>query len=183
MKRCPGTLVSRYFVLLVLGSQLLVAATTGKIAGIVRDMTSGEPLIGANIVILEDGRSTGTGAATDAQGYYAILNIEPGIYGALVSYVGYSNVRITDIEVNINLTTELNVDMQVEVIGQEEVLVVATRELLKKDEFASTHNVTAEEMQVQPIDNFMSIAQNQPGVVGSHFRGGRSGEVLVVIDG
>lgn len=183
MKRCPGTLVFRCFIVLVMGFQLLVAATAGKIAGIVRDQSSGEPLIGANIVILKDGNSTSMGAATDAQGYYAILNVEPGIYGALVSYVGYSNVRITEIEVNINLTTELNIEMQVEVIGQEEVVVVATRELLKKDEFASTHNVTAEEMQVQPIDNFMTIAQNQPGVVGSHFRGGRSGEVLVVIDG
>ena len=65
----------------------------------------------------------------------------------------------------------------------DEVVVTATRSLLQEDAFASTHNVTADEMQVQPIDNFMTIAQNQPGVVGSHFRGGRTGEVLVVVDG
>lgn len=183
MKRCISRRLITCFLVLFTGIQLLFGATTGKIAGVIRDANSGDPLIGANVIILEDGRATTMGAATDAQGYFAILNVEPGIYDALVSYVGYSDVRITDIEVNINLTTELNVDMQVEVIGQEEVLVVATRELMKKDEFASTHNVTSEEMQVQPIDNFMTIAQNQPGVVGSHFRGGRSGEVLVVIDG
>jgi outer membrane receptor protein involved in Fe transport len=183
MKRCISRLVLRSFLLMFALFQLMLGATTGKIAGIVRDAQSDEPLAGANVILFEDDRSTSMGAATDAQGYFAILNIKPGIYDALVSYVGYADMRITEIEVNINLTTELNVDMQVEVIGQDEVLVIATRELMKKDEFASTHNVTSEEMQVQPIDNFMTIAQNQPGVVGSHFRGGRSGEVLVVVDG
>ena len=167
----------------LLMSQGLLGATAGKISGLIRDEQTNEPLIGANIIILQDGNATSKGAATDAQGYYAILNVEPGEYEARVSYVGYASLKVTDIQVNMNLTTELNVGLKVEVIGQEEVVVVATRSLLKDDSFASTHNVTSEEMQVQPIDNFMTIAQNQPGVVGSHFRGGRSGEVLVVVDG
>jgi outer membrane receptor protein involved in Fe transport len=161
----------------------LFGATTGKISGIIRDEQTKEPLIGANIVILLNGNATSMGAATDAEGYYAILNVDPGQYEARVSYVGYASMLITDISVNMNLTTELNVDLQVEAIGTDEVIVTATRSLLQEDAFASTHNVTAEEMQVQPIDNFMTIAQNQPGVVGSHFRGGRTGEVLVVVDG
>ncbi len=171
------------FLLCAFFIQIPFAATTGKIAGVISDAETGEPLIGANIVILKNGQATSMGAATDAQGYYAIVNVPPGEYGAQVSYVGYAPVRVTGIEVNINLTTELNVEMQVEAIGQEEVVVVAARPLMREDEFASTHNVSAEEMEVQPIDNFMTIAQNQPGVVGSHFRGGRSGEVLVVVDG
>jgi len=171
-----------FFVCLFL-TQGLFGAITGKIAGVIRDEQTKEPLIGANIIILEDGNATSRGAATDAEGYYAILNIDPGVYSARVSYVGYAHTLITDIIVSINLTTELNIDLQIEAISGEEVVVVATRSLLKDDSFASTHNVTAEEMQVQPIDNFMTIAQNQPGVVGSHFRGGRSGEVLVVVDG
>ncbi|MFA6618764.1 MAG: TonB-dependent receptor [Candidatus Neomarinimicrobiota bacterium] len=164
-------------------SQSLFAATTGKIAGVIRDDQTNAPLVGANIIILQNGNATSLGAATDAEGYYAILNVEPGIYEARASYVGYGSLLVTDIKVNINLTSELNVRMNVEAIGTDEVVVMATRSLLKDDSFASTHNVTSEEMQVQPIDNFMTIAQNQPGVVGSHFRGGRSGEVLVVVDG
>ncbi|MDZ7821988.1 MAG: TonB-dependent receptor [Candidatus Marinimicrobia bacterium] len=173
----PGILLFTFCV------QALFAATTGKISGVIRNARTGDPLIGANIVIYEDGRVTSMGAATDVEGYYAIINVPPGEYEARISYVGYAPVRVTDIEVNINLTTELNVEMEVEAISQEEVVVVAARSLMKEDEFASTHNVSAEEMEVQPIDNFMTIAQNQPGVVGSHFRGGRSGEVLVVVDG
>ena len=161
----------------------LFGATTGKIAGVIRDEQTKEPLIGANVIILKNGNATSLGAATDTEGYYAILNIEPGVYDARVTYVGYAPMLIKEINVSMNLTTELNAELQVEAIGSKEVVVVATRSLLQEDAFASTHNVSADEMQVQPIDNFMTIAQNQPGVVGSHFRGGRSGEVLVVVDG
>ncbi len=182
MVKCTKKAFLGFFVCLLL-AQGLFGAITGKIAGVIRDEQTNEPLIGANIIILEDGNATSMGAATDAEGYYAILNVDPGTYEARVSYVGYSNMLITDIGVNINLTTELNVSLRVEAVSGEEVVVVATRSLLQDDSFASTHNVTSEEMQVQPIDNFMTIAQNQPGVVGSHFRGGRTGEVLVVIDG
>ncbi|RKY54458.1 MAG: TonB-dependent receptor [Candidatus Neomarinimicrobiota bacterium] len=182
MVKCSNKAFLSFFVCLFL-AQGLFGAITGKIAGVIRDEQTNEPLIGANIIILKDGNATSMGAATDAEGYYAILNVDPGTYDARVSYVGYSHTLITDISVNINLTTELNVALQIEAISGEEVIVVATRSLLQDDSFASTHNVTSEEMQVQPIDNFMTIAQNQPGVVGSHFRGGRSGEVLVVVDG
>jgi len=182
MVKCSKRAFLCFFVCLLF-VQGLFGAITGKIAGVIRDEQTNEPLIGANIIILEDGNATSMGAATDAEGYYAIINVDPGSYDARVTYVGYAHTLVTDISVNINLTTELNVGLQIEAISGEEVVVVATRSLLQDDSFASTHNVTAEEMQVQPIDNFMTIAQNQPGVVGSHFRGGRSGEVLVVVDG
>ncbi|MCK4813259.1 MAG: carboxypeptidase regulatory-like domain-containing protein, partial [Candidatus Marinimicrobia bacterium] len=171
------------FLVCLFFTHAVFAATTGKITGIIRDEQTKELLMGANIVILQDDKLTSMGAATDAEGYYAILNVAPSTYEAKVTYVGYAPTKIMNISVNINLTTKLDVELLVEVIGQEEVIVVATRSLLKDDEFASTHNVSADEMEVQPIDNFMTIAQNQPGVVGSHFRGGRSGEVLVVVDG
>lgn len=176
---------SRSFVvlLLLLFSSMAFAATTGKIAGFVTDKESGEPLIGANVMVLENGNVTCMGAATDGEGYFAILNIEPGNYDVRVSYVGYSSMTVQDLQVSINLTTELNAGLIVKAISVGDVVVVATRPLLKEDEFASTHNVTAEEMQVQPVDDFMSVAKNQAGVNGSHFRGGRSGEVLVVVDG
>jgi len=182
MVKCSKRAILCFFVCLLF-AQGLFGAVTGKIAGVIRDEQTNEPLIGANIIILEGGNATSMGAATDAEGYYAILNVDPGVYEARVTYVGYAQTLVTDISVNINLTTELNVGLQIEAISGEEVVVVATRSLLQDDSFASTHHVTADEMQVQPIDNFMTIAQNQPGVVGSHFRGGRSGEVLVVVDG
>ncbi len=54
----------------------LYAGTTGKIAGVVLDGDTGDPLPGANVII----EKTNLGAATDLRGNYAILNVPPGAY-------------------------------------------------------------------------------------------------------
>ncbi len=51
-------------------------AQSGKIAGTVRDASTGEALPGVNVVI--DG--TTQGAVTDLNGFYNILNVRPGTY-------------------------------------------------------------------------------------------------------
>ena len=56
-----------------------LAGVTGKISGRIIDNESGEPLIGANIIL----QGTSNGAATDIDGYYHILNIRPGHYDLL----------------------------------------------------------------------------------------------------
>ena len=53
----------------------LIAGVTGKISGRITDEVSGEPLIGANILL----QGTSTGAATDIEGYYHIMNVSPGL--------------------------------------------------------------------------------------------------------
>ena len=63
-------------VLLILLPVLLSAGTTGKIAGIVEDDKTGEPIPGATI------RITGTELATqtDLDGEYFIINLPAGTY-------------------------------------------------------------------------------------------------------
>ena len=46
----------------------------GIVSGFISDSSSGEALIGANVMIQE----TGQGMATDINGYYIIQNINPG---------------------------------------------------------------------------------------------------------
>jgi len=53
--------------------------------GTVKDAKSGEPLPGANIVLV----GTGIGAATDVNGRYSIRGISAGEYSVKVSFVGY----------------------------------------------------------------------------------------------
>ena len=65
---------------------IVLAGTTGKIAGRVVDKETGEPLVGINVVV----KGTSLGAATDIDGYYAILSIPPGTHTIIVSMVGYS---------------------------------------------------------------------------------------------
>ena len=156
----------------------LNAGTSGKIVGTILD-ENGQGLIGVNVYIV----GTSMGASTNHEGYYAILNISPGIYAMKLSYIGYSTVTVENLSVSIDLTTYNDISMIPEVIAGEEVIVIAEKPLLSQDEFASKHVVSSEEMELQPVENIIAIAQNQAGVVGNNFRGGRAGEVLVVIDG
>jgi len=85
-------------------SSSLWGATTGKIHGRVVDSETGEPLIGVNVMVLE----TILGAATDADGYYTILNVPPGTYSLQSSAIGYARSTVENVRVNIDLTTTIN---------------------------------------------------------------------------
>lgn len=167
------------FLLIMILVSFIFAGTSGKITGTIIDQKSGKPLSGANVYL----EGTSIGGITDVNGYYVMLNVPVGEYDLKVTYIGYNSVTVKEVKASIDLTTKIDVVLSVKVLESEDVIVIAERPLLKKDEFTSRHNVTAEEMEIQPVDDFTQIAKNQAGVVGSHFRGGRSGEVLVVIDG
>ncbi|MBD3223923.1 MAG: TonB-dependent receptor, partial [Caldithrix sp.] len=92
---------------LVFTCSSLYAGVTGKIAGVVTDKTTGEPLPGVNIII--DG--TTMGASTDESGYYVILNVPPGTYTLKAMYVGYTNVIVEEVKVSVDLTTRMNFEM------------------------------------------------------------------------
>ncbi len=155
------------------------ASTAGKIVGTVTDISNDQPLAGVNVYL----EGTTMGAATDENGFYVILNVPPGEYTIKSSMIGYAPVTVQGVQVSMGLTTTIDFQMSTEALRTGEVVVVAERPLLKKDEFTSRHSVSSEDITAQPLESFKDIARNQAGVVGNNFRGGRSGEVLVVVDG
>ena len=103
--------IKTIFILIIffLSSYLNVfAGVTGKIAGVVTDVETGEPLVGANVLIkavIKDGeiKETGSdlmlGASTDAEGAYFIINVPPGIYVVEALYIGYGPVQKSQVQV------------------------------------------------------------------------------------
>ncbi len=83
-----------FLILLILFSSL-VAGTTGKISGFVKDKNTGEPLPGVNILLV----GTTLGASTDHDGYYVIVNVPVGLHELQVSYIGYKEILIKNIRV------------------------------------------------------------------------------------
>ncbi len=158
----------------------LQAGVTGKIAGKITDNQTKQPIPGVNVLL----EGTSMGAVTDVSGQYTILNVPPGSYTVRASMIGYTTMRVEGVRVSIDLTTRVNADLSTEVLDiTDAITVVAQRPMIQKDEVATKHYISNEEIELQPVDSFQEIAQNQAGVVGSHFRGGRGSEVLVLIDG
>jgi outer membrane receptor protein involved in Fe transport len=158
---------------------LTFAGQTGKIAGRIIDGQTREPLPGASIVI--DG--TRLGAAANVDGYYFINNILPGKYTVGVSLVGYQKTVVRNVEVKIDLTTTLDVKMNSATVDVSEVVVTAQRPLVQKDLTSTSVTVSSDDIKLMPVENVDQVINLQAGVIGGHFRGGRSDEVLYLVDG
>ena len=94
----------------------------GKITGKVVDSETGETIIGANVTIT----GTGQGDATDLDGKYTIRMLEPGVYSITVSYISYTRKIIEGVQVSASDVTTLNVALDPETVGLDEVVVTAS---------------------------------------------------------
>ncbi len=194
MRRTTHGLILTLF--LAIGLQLH-AATVGKIVGRVVDKETGEALPGCNITI------TGTtmGAATDADGVFIIINVQPGVYSVKASMIGYQSVQQNQVRVNMDKTTELNYELSIEAIEGETVEIVAERPLVEKDVTVKKTVISAAEIRSAPVQDLTEMFTLQAGVVAIdyqsygipgfaergveqiHVRGGRSGEIGYMFDG
>ena len=80
---------------------VLILAQEGKMRGIVVDVDTGEPLLGANVTL----QGTNMGAATDLVCVYMILAVQPGVYSVRADFIGYQSEVDANIRVSSNLTT------------------------------------------------------------------------------
>jgi outer membrane receptor protein involved in Fe transport len=160
-------------------SGVLFSGQTGKIAGKITDASNKEPLIGASVTI----QDTRMGASTDNEGYYYINNVPPGTYTVVISSVGYKRALVKNVMVKIDLTTEIDLILEPTVEVGQEVIIQAERPLVQKDLTSSSVTVSSDELKMMPVENVQQVINLQAGVVGGHFRGGRTGEVAYLIDG
>jgi len=105
---------------LLLNFQVSFALQETTISGHISDQKTGEPLIGANILI--EGKNTGT--ISDRNGQFTI-NVPPGNYVISVSFIGYEiskkkiGVKTEPVEINFKLIPKI--------IPGQEVVITATR--------------------------------------------------------
>jgi outer membrane receptor protein involved in Fe transport len=157
----------------------LYAGTTGKLAGKVTDGDSKEPMPGVNIIL----EGTSWGGVTDLDGHYFIINVPPGRYNVIFTFVGYTKQRVENVRINVDATTNLPAALKPTVIDGNQVTIVAERPLVQKDLTSSSARISSEQMALLPLENVSQVVDLQAGVVNGHFRGGRLGEVAYLIDG
>ena len=187
----------KYFLLLCLSfamfSQYLHAGETGKIAGRVTDLDTGEPLAFANVSIIAnwiDGEEHPLekimGGASDFNGDYFLLNIPPGIYNVKVSYVGYFDEIRTQVRVAVDKTTRIDFTLKSKEIYVEGDVVVTAFSIDKaeRDLTATKTSYDLSKIEALPgVTDVGDILSLQADVSGNNFRGGRAGEALYLIGG
>ena len=161
-------------------------AQSGKIAGTVTDAASGEPLPGVNVVI----EGTTQGATTNVEGAYTILNVRPGEYALRASFVGYADQVVQGVGVNIDLTTEVDIALQEETFGLDEVTVTATAPIIQRDLSGSQRNINSVEILEGRYQRINDVLRSQVsvGAVGAYndrpeIRGSNLEESKFIVDG
>ena len=161
---------------------LVFSQNTGKVKGTIKS-ADGAGLAGANVII--DG--TSSGAATDEDGQYTILNVPAGVYSMTVSYVGYKQVTSSNVEVKTNLTTPQDFVLEVSAISGEAVTIVGEKRLVELSATNSVRTVGAEEIQNAASRSVQGMLDLQAGVTitngNLHIRGSRAEEVAYTLDG
>ncbi|MDP2362266.1 MAG: TonB-dependent receptor [Ignavibacteria bacterium] len=173
----------KILLLILLLPFFIYPGTTGKLAGTIKEAQTGEPLVGANVII----EGTNYGAATNVNGEYVILNIPPGRYSVKFSFIGYETLLMQDVSITVDQTTLFQVTLNPQTIQVGEVIVTARTPLIQKDVTSSISVITREEIEALPVSTFTELLSLQAGVTGSgsnlHVRGGRSNEIAYMIDG
>ncbi len=161
----------------------VLAGTVGKIQGKVTDLQTGEPLIGANVLVV----GTSFGAATDVNGVFTINNLDPGVYSLKASYLGYKTVTVSNVRVNTDLTAEVDFKLPAEGISVGEVNIVAKRPLINKSNTNAIRTTSSENIEALPVRGVTTIIGLTPGVVLQnntvYVRGGRQDEVGYFLEG
>ena len=157
-------------------------AASGKLAGVVKDQSTGEVLPGVNVTTEVSGNVVGT--TTDGEGRYFLLNLSPGVYVVKASLVGYQPVEKTDVRVRLDLTTEVNFMLVQRAIEGETITVVAERPLIEKTLTSSRTSIDASEINnTMPVSDLADLIDTSPSVFRGFVRGGRKSESKILVDG
>jgi hypothetical protein len=165
---------------LVVLSTLVAFAGNGKITGVVKDAATGEPVVGANVVI----EGTLMGAAADEKGAFTILAVPPGTYSIVASAVGYARGTTRGVQVGSDQTVTLTISMSIEAVGMKEVVVEAERKLVDKTLTQTRTVISSGELNNNmPVLSIQELLNTTASVFKGRIRGSQLQETKTILDG
>lgn len=178
-------LLERIWVLLLL-LNIGVLAQPGIITGYVKDATSGETLIMANVYI--DGTQQGT--TTNNSGYYTMPDVKPGEYTLIASYIGFLDFR-KKITIAPGSALRIDIELSPAVVEGQTVTVEAEYSFEEEKQVGVLDMQPAQVRDLPAIleaDLFRAI-QLLPGIKASsdfssglYIRGGSQDQTLILLD-
>ncbi len=171
--------------LIVIGYKGSNTKPTASIAGYVRNVNSGEPVIGATVMI-EDPL---IGVATDPFGYFSI-SLPKGQHQLKIRSIGMKN---TERKVILNADGKLNIELEEDVTPLKEIIVVSERDAKVMSLQMGTEKLDLKTMKQIPLAlgevDIIKAVLTLPGVqsvgegtVGFNVRGGATDQNLILFN-
>jgi len=157
--------------LLLMTFSSALAGTVGKISGRVIDKESKEPLPGVSVQLV----GTTTGAATNIQGEFFIINVPPGVHTIKASLVGYGPMEVENLVVSVGLTTDVNFELSTQTIDMGTITVEATRPLIERDVTSSRTTIAPTQITDSAIDGLVNATGLTAGAVLGSVQGRQTG--------
>ncbi|HWZ50368.1 MAG TPA: TonB-dependent receptor [Granulicella sp.] len=141
------------------------SAVDGAIGGTVEDK-SGSVIPRATVEIRNNATNTAQRVATDDQGFYRAIHLQPGVYTVTVSMAGYETFRAAAVTVEVGSLSDPHVQLTVGAASTTIDVTSAEAQInTTSPDFAST--VDQKVLQDLPVNNYRwsSYALLTPGVV------------------
>ena len=138
-------------VLSFLFCSLLLSAQQINVSGTVTEEATGEPAIGATVLV----KGTTNGTVTDIDGNWSLSNV-PGDATLVFSYIGMQSL-----EEPVNGRNAINVSLREDVHALEEVVVIGYGTARKRDLTGSIASINAEEISNRPSANLLASIQGK----------------------
>jgi hypothetical protein len=158
------------------------AGTTGKIIGTVIDKDSKKPIPGAGVII----KGTDMSAVADSVcGCYLFLNVLPGKYTLIVEHIGYKKMIIDSVEALIDITNELNIELEAAANDTDSIIIIAPKFKIEKFDSTVVERLSQSEIESLRASDSRGIIKFQTGSVtkeGANPEHGSRAEDTVLID-
>jgi carboxypeptidase family protein len=182
------TSVALGMLLLLAGTAVAHAATTGEIFGIIRD-TEGRPLPGVTVTVSSPALQGARTATTDAAGEYRFPLLPPGQYQLSITMSGFESLTRENVVVQLDQTTRVNAQPRLTSVAEEvtvrgEAITIDPTQTNTGKNFDSTY---LRRVPILPTTRtYQTVLQQAPGVVGTGnpaVLGGNVMENVWLVDG
>ena len=140
---------------------------SGNIKGVVRDASTGDLLIGATVMIVENEK----GMFTGFDGSFVFRNLQAGKYQIICSYVSYQTQTVStqvpangDAQVEINLSSVSKDISEVVVYGNSDLSTDKSARASERNAMNVINIVSANMIELSPDLNVASVVQRMSGV-------------------
>lgn len=163
-----------------LNAQVTTSGISGKVT------SNGEPIIGATVVAVHTPSGTQYGAVTNVDGRYNIVGMRVGgPYQVKISYIGYSDIRFSGIQLQLGEVYPLSTELKEGTEELQELVVTSQKTKFTTEKTGATTNITTDKIASIPTisRSVADIAKMSPYASGMSFGGSDGRSTNFTVDG